>query len=256
MITTGSKSLQLLPVALFTTFKNATIVFIALSEFLFFNQKLNRYMFLAFFLIISSSITGIANDVNFSIEGYYWMLLNCISSALYVLLMQRQSKQLRFENFDIVYYNNCLAIPVLIIASVYFDDWKHFKYRLTQINLLETFLFVILSSFAAFLISFSSAWCTKTVTSTTFSMVGALNKLPISICGLLFFEEERNSLNTGVLASITIAFLSGITYAYSKTYNNSKKFEFEKLTKSRMEEGILPLYIISQNDVDKRQQSH
>ena len=44
-------------------------------------------------------------------------------------------------------------------------------------------------------------------------MVGALNKLPIALSGLIFFDAPRNFLS---IFSIFLGFLSGIVYAVAK----------------------------------------
>jgi GDP-mannose transporter len=48
---------------------------------------------------------------------------------------------------------------------------------------------MIFSGVSAFGISYASAWCVRTTSSTTYSMVGNLNKLPIAISGLVFFGD-------------------------------------------------------------------
>ena len=48
---------------------------------------------------------------------------------------------------------------------------------------------MIFSGASAFAMSYASAWCVRTTSSTTYSMVGALNKLPIAASGILFFGD-------------------------------------------------------------------
>ncbi|KAJ5413815.1 hypothetical protein N7509_000442 [Penicillium cosmopolitanum] len=47
---------------------------------------------------------------------------------------------------------------------------------------------MILSGASTVFISYASAWCVRVTSSTTYSMVGALNKLPIALSGLIFFD--------------------------------------------------------------------
>jgi hypothetical protein len=51
---------------------------------------------------------------------------------------------------------------------------------------------IIISSICTFAISFSTAWCIRINGATTYSMVGALNKLPIAIFGMIFFDAVVN----------------------------------------------------------------
>ena len=48
---------------------------------------------------------------------------------------------------------------------------------------------ILVSSFSAFAISYSTSWSMRVTSSTTYSMVGALNKLPIAVAGMIFFDE-------------------------------------------------------------------
>jgi GDP-mannose transporter len=75
---------------------------------------------------------------------------------------------------------------------------------------------MVLSGFAGFFISFTTAWCLRVAPSTTYSMVGALNKLPVALSGLIFFPSERLAVNTGYIISIIISFSAGLVYSYSQ----------------------------------------
>lgn len=114
-----------------------------------------------------------------------------------------------------MFYNNLLTIPTLIVASLIFEDWS-------SVNLAKNFpletrnsliVGMIYSGLAAIFISYCSAWCIRVTSSTTYSMVGALNKLPIAISGLIFFAAP---VTVGSVTAIFLGFVSGIVYAYAK----------------------------------------
>ena len=75
---------------------------------------------------------------------------------------------------------------------------------------------MLASSIAAFAISYSTAWSVRVVSSTTYSMTGALNKLPVALSGMIFFPAERRVSNTGNILSVLIAFSSGIVYSLAQ----------------------------------------
>ena len=56
------------------------------------------------------------------------------------------------------------------------------------------------------MISWSTAWCIRVTSSTTYSMVGALNKLPLALSGMLIFKEKATFLNG---LAICIGFFGG-----------------------------------------------
>lgn len=114
-----------------------------------------------------------------------------------------------------MFYNNLLTIPTLIVASLLFENWSSENLALnfpveTRNSLI---IGMIYSGLAAIFISYCSAWCIRVTSSTTYSMVGALNKLPIAISGLIFFSAP---VTFGSVTAIFLGFISGIVYAWAK----------------------------------------
>ena len=111
-----------------------------------------------------------------------------------------------------MFYNNLLTIPVLLVCSLVAEDWsaanlaKNFPVESRNSLLIG----MVYSGLGAVFISYCSAWCIRVTSPTTYSMVGALNKLPIAISGLIFFAAP---ITVGSVSAITIGFVSGIVYA-------------------------------------------
>ncbi len=120
-----------------------------------------------------------------------------------------------------MFYNNLLTIPILFVASLLVEDWsstniaKNFPVD-TRNNII---IAIILSGLSSLFISYTSAWCVRITSSTTYSMVGALNKLPIAVSGLIFFDAP---VTIPSVSAIFVGFVSGIVYAVSKVKQNSK----------------------------------
>lgn len=229
MIYTSSKALQFLAVPIYTIFKNLTIILIAYGEVLFFGGSITSMELSSFLLMVLSSVIATWGDQQALVKkaaeqtaalaestlpfnvGYLWMFMNCISSALFVLIMRKRIKLTNFKDFDTMFYNNVLGMPILLIGSFIFEDWSqaNLAVNLSQ----DSVIAMIISGLASVGISYCSGWCVRVTSSTTYSMVGALNKLPIALSGLIFFDAPRNFLS---ILSIFIGFLSGIVYAVAK----------------------------------------
>jgi GDP-mannose transporter len=78
---------------------------------------------------------------------------------------------------------------------------------------------MVFSGLSSVFISYTSAWAVRVTSSTTYSMVGALNKLPISIVGLIFFDA---AVTFGSVTAIAVGFLSGMVYTVAKIRQNQK----------------------------------
>ena len=121
-----------------------------------------------------------------------------------------------------MFYNNLLCIPILLVCTLFLENWsaenvkKNFP-AAQRNNLIITMIF---SGLSTVFISYTSAWCVRVTSSTTYSMVGALNKLPIALSGLIFFEAP---VTIPSVSAIFIGFVSGIVYALAKVRQNAAK---------------------------------
>lgn len=114
-----------------------------------------------------------------------------------------------------MFYNNLLATPVKLTASLIFEDWStaNLEKNFPPASRYSLGVGIVYSGLAAIFISYSTAWCVRATSSTTYAMVGALNKLPIAVAGLIFFAAP---VTFGSVSAITLGFVSGLVYASSK----------------------------------------
>jgi UDP-galactose transporter len=121
-----------------------------------------------------------------------------------------------------MFYNNLLSIPILLGCSIIVESWtsenikKNFPVE-TRNNLI---IAMISSGLSSVFISYTSAWCVRVTSSTTYSMVGALNKLPIALSCLIFFDAPKTFAS---ISAIGVGFVSGLVYALAKVKQQAKK---------------------------------
>ncbi|KKK15307.1 hypothetical protein P175DRAFT_0445504 [Aspergillus ochraceoroseus IBT 24754] len=235
MIYTGSKALQYLSIPVYTIFKNLTIILIAYGEVLWFGGSVTGLTLFSFGLMVLSSIIAAWADIKHAVEGggdatakvstlnagYIWMLVNCLCTSSYVLGMRKRIKLTNFKDFDTMFYNNLLSIPVLVVLSGLIEDWSpaNVTRNFPPVDRNGIVFAMILSGLSSVFISYTSAWCVRVTSSTTYSMVGALNKLPIAISGLIFFDAP---VTFPSVSAIFVGFVSGIVYAVAKIKQNAK----------------------------------
>ncbi|KAI9637702.1 uncharacterized protein MKK02DRAFT_36525 [Dioszegia hungarica] len=252
VIYTGSKSLQYLSIPVYTIFKNLSIILTAYGEVLWFGGSVTGLTLASFFLMVGSSVIAAWSDISSSLArmstglvlldptsgadvplapkgmlgslnaGYVWMAINCFASAGYVLFMRKRIKVTGFKDWDSMFYNNLLSIPVLLVCSVLLEDWSTGSLIRNFPAEGRGFLLsaIAFSGAAAVFISYSTAWCVRVCGSTTYSMVGALNKLPVAASGILFFGDPAN---LGNVSAIAVGGVAGIVYAIAKI--NAAKVE-------------------------------
>lgn len=121
-----------------------------------------------------------------------------------------------------MYYNNLLTIPVLLVCSLFLENWSsaNIAVNFPPGHEQKVLAVMLLSGLSTVFISYSSAWCVRVTSSTTYSMVGALNKLPIALSGLIFFDAPATLASC---SAIFIGFVSGIVYAIAKMWQSKDK---------------------------------
>jgi len=151
--------------------------------------------------------------------GYFWKLVNGTTGAAYVLTLRKRIRSTGFSDWDSMSYNSLLSIPDLAIFSILFEDWstenlvKNFPPG-TRNFLLSAVAF---SGVAAIGISYTTAWCVCVTSSTTYSIVGALSKLPVAASGMIFFGD---AVTFGSASAVSVGFFAEMVYALAK--NNAR----------------------------------
>lgn len=239
MIYTSTWALKFLSIPVYTIFKNLTIILIAYGEVLWFGGSVTGMALFSFSLMVASSMVAAWADIRHALSGgsekqgsdistlnagYVWMMLNCFCTATYVLGMRKRIKLTNFKDFDTMFYNNLLTIPILLACTLFLEDWSaaNVARNFPPANRNAIVTAMLISGLSSVFISYTSAWCVRVTSSTTYSMVGALNKLPIAVSGLVFFDAP---VTFGSVSAIFIGFISGIVYAVAKMRQGQQKKE-------------------------------
>lgn len=103
----------------------------------------------------------------------------------------------------------------MIICSLITEDWSaaNFAKNFPAESRNNIMIGMFYSGLGAIFISYSSAWCIRKTSSTTYSFVGYLNKLPLAISGIVFFDAP---VTFGSISAILLGFFSGLVYGYGK----------------------------------------
>ncbi|KAK9162568.1 hypothetical protein Syun_003470 [Stephania yunnanensis] len=201
MLITSIFSLKYINVAMVTVLKNVTNVITALGEMYLFKKHHDRRVWAALTLMIISAICGGITDISFHAVGYAWQIINCFLTASYSLILRRvmdtakqATKSGSLNEFSMVLLNNMLSLPLGILLIFAFNEVDY----LINTPLLRTPAFWFVVTFSGLLglaISFTSMWFLHQTGATTYSLVGSLNKIPLSIVGILLFKVPTSFQN-------------------------------------------------------------
>ncbi|XAR73180.1 hypothetical protein NMG60_11007063 [Bertholletia excelsa] len=219
MLITSMLSLKYINVAMVTVLKNVTNVITAVGEMYLFSKQHDNRVWAALFLMIISAISGGITDLSFHAVGYAWQIVNCFLTASYSLTLRRvmdTAKQVtksgNLNEFSMVLLNNTLSLPLGVLLIFTFKEVDYLSK--TPLLRMPTFWFVItFSGFLGLAISFTSMWFLHQTGATTYSLVGSLNKIPLSIAGILLFHVPTSVENS---ASIFFGLVAGVFFARAK----------------------------------------
>ena len=111
-----------------------------------------------------------------------------------------------------VYYNNTLSITLLLPLVFINGEWPRIFEEASSWGTQLWFMWFLIGV-SGFCISICSFWAVKATSPTTYSIVGTLNKIPLTILGFIFFHSPMTQLGT---ASIFIGLTGGVLYSYEK----------------------------------------
>lgn len=219
MLATSIFSLKYINVAMITVLKNVTNVVTALGETYFFQKKHGNKVWVALILMIISAVSGGMTDISFHAVGYAWQIVNCFLTASYLLTLRRvmdTAKQVTtsgsLNEFSMVVLNNTLSLPLGLLLIFAFNE-VDYLFTTPLLKMPIFWLVITLSGFLGLAISFTSMWFLHQSGATTYSLVGSLNKIPLSIAGIFIFKVPTSMEN---FLSIVFGLLAGVFFAKAK----------------------------------------
>ncbi|GBG23810.1 GDP-mannose transporter [Hondaea fermentalgiana] len=223
MLLTSFFSLNLLSVPMATIFKNSTNILITMGDYVFYGRRVSQGIAGSLGLMFVGAVLAGRSDLEFNTLGYFWAACNCAITAAYVLYMPRAMADSKLNAFGRVYYNNLLSLPLVMVTDLVVTSDIQSMFQSfdsspsseitgeTDYGFIAT---VLVSGCIGFFLSLSSFQCVQSTSPTTYAMVGAMNKIPLAIIGIIMFNTQLNSQSV-IFISISLA--AGTLYAYSKS---------------------------------------
>ncbi|KAK8601664.1 hypothetical protein V6N12_051493 [Hibiscus sabdariffa] len=200
MLMSGMYSLKHINIAMVTILKNMSNILTAIGEYYVFRKHQNLKVWTAMFMMIISAVSGAITDLSFDATGYTCQILNCILTAGYSLtlrLVMDKAKQATKSG-------SLNKVSIVFLNILVFSDVIRFP---------MFWAVATASGLLGLAINFTSMWFLHQTGPTTYSLVGSLNKVPISIAGLMLFKVPLSVPNQ---FSILLGLFAGIFFARAK----------------------------------------
>lgn len=225
MLYTGTCALQLNSIPMVIIYRNLTNLLVTIGDYALFAADSSRErvieswgIFIAFFIMLIGAMLASYNDESTSTWGMFWMILNGIATAAYILSMKLQTVKL--SKFGMVYYNHIMLILWLFPLSIWKGEWTILIKSPDLLHKLEYWLTMAFNGMIGFGLNFASLQCVAATGPTTYAIVGSFNKIPMVLLGYIWFEATSYSILTWVWISISL--WGGFLYSYKKITNRRK----------------------------------
>lgn len=236
MLYTSFRALGLLSMPIVTIFKNLTNIGITAGAWYLFGEKVGLLLLGSLFIIVVGAVlAGVADIQDASdaadlgegarhddpnpeetvlerLNGYMWMLLNCLTTATYVLYLRAAADFKEMTRQDQALYNNSMAIPLSILLSLVMGEMPG-ALSSEQMSWWSFWIAVAFSGSVGFFLSLASLWCVSETGATTYAMVGALNKIPLAFIGLFIFDQQ---VKVSTIIFMIFGLVGGVIFAYVK----------------------------------------
>lgn len=225
MIGSSFYALQTLQVPMLTLLKNLTNLLTICGDMYFFGSRFSVGVWGSLALMTLSALVGSATDLSFDAVGYSWQVVNCAFTAGYALYLKGvlnrvgeiTAKTGGLSDISKVFYNNLLGLPWLILLILYSNE-LHLVWTSPVVKEPVFLLAIILSGFIAFSVSFFSIKFLTHTTSTTYAMVGSLNKIPTAVLGWIIFRVRTTFIN---VVSVIVGLFAGVVFVKAKAAKNT-----------------------------------
>eukprot|EP00123_Amoebidium_parasiticum_P020880 comp58129_c0_seq1/m.47818 comp58129_c0_seq1/g.47818 ORF comp58129_c0_seq1/g.47818 comp58129_c0_seq1/m.47818 type:complete len:328 (-) comp58129_c0_seq1:283-1266(-) len=219
MLFTGTQSLMYLSIPIVTVFKNLTNIVVAYGDKYFYGQEVTQGVLVSLMLMVLGSLMSGWTDLQFDLIGYLWMFANCFSTGANALYIRKAKKDTSLGQWGMSYYNNCLTITLVLPMALLSGELSRVQdFPYLYDSAFQTSVFITGAVGTA--LSLATFWCVSETSATTYSMIGSLNKIPLTVISFVFFDIPINFQSA---ISITFGLLSGMVFTYAKYLEQVEK---------------------------------
>jgi len=127
----------------------------------------------------------------------------------------------KMDKIDNINYNCTISLPFLLILMLFNGELlRIFEWTSSMETGLYFFFLMLANSLFSFGISFTSFWVIQTTSPTTFSILGAVNKIPLTLFSIWWFQNVFSFIGGNAVAG---SLIGGIVYAISCAHTHRKE---------------------------------
>jgi len=212
MVITGLAALRYVNVPVYSALRRLTTFIVIVGQYFLLKKTVPVDELCSVIMMVIGAFVAGWGDLSFDLYGYFLTALNCVVTAIYLVLIAKKSEQTGMETFGLMFYNNILSLPIVAIIVILtereelasFDRWHDVGFQLC----------FLMSSIQAFLLNYFVFVCSTVNSPLTTSITGQLKSILQTVFG--FFTFGGVILTGWLTAGILISTSGGIWYGYVK----------------------------------------
>lgn len=205
---------------MYTTLRRTTVVFVMLLEWLISRKTSTATTKASVGLMVLGALLAGLHDLNFDLFAYVIVVIYNLCTALYLVLINRiataeksRPVAVRMEKYDLMYYNNLVSIPVLLLVVAATGEGAAAR-DCPYWNDPGFVLSVFASSVLAFVLNYAIFWNTSVNSALTQTVSGQAKDVLVVLAGFVMFDDASPELLN--VLGVGVGFAGSIFYASSK----------------------------------------
>lgn len=210
-VLSGVTALRFLTVPMFGLLRRATTLAVVVGEYQMFGKVVSRNAAGSIMIMLLGGLVGVSNDLSYNFWGYLYISVCCVSTALYLLLIRKLRFELRVSDTTLLFYNNLLSLPVMLVYLLVFTTEFQDAWSFPRLGDIKFQLFYLLSVSQGFLLNLCIFRCTTINSPLTSNITGIIKEVITTGLGLVLFEDYV--WNAKNVAGVAIGLVGGISYS-------------------------------------------
>mmetsp|Transcript_9885 Transcript_9885/g.24204 ORF Transcript_9885/g.24204 Transcript_9885/m.24204 type:complete len:487 (-) Transcript_9885:2-1462(-) len=212
MLYSSNLALASLSVPMVSVLKNLGPIFITLLESYTDQRRISPNLWLSMLMLFMGSFVAGFYDLKYDFYGYLAMFLNVATNVIHVNVTKRIQKRGIVKNYVALHYQS-IFFMLLLFPSMIRQDFFSVINKLVREEPWDVQFAFLSTGVNGIVIALCSMWCIEATSGSTYSMVGALNKIPLAILGIFIFNDPLNLLN---LSGVFLGLAGGILFSYDR----------------------------------------
>lgn len=213
-VVSGIVALRYLNIPMFSTLRKFTVLFVLAGEIFLLSKPAKPTVWIAVGVMLSGGLLAGVTDLTMSVPGYVCVSICCLATALYLVMIVRVTKATRLDTFGLLFYNNVLSMPLMLLFLAFFTTELQDVRSFPQLHDRSFLLFLIVSAAQATLLNIAIFLCTKINSPLATTVTGQMKDIVTVGAGLFVFGDVK--LSGPNLAGLALSLFGSLLYSLTK----------------------------------------